>query len=696
LAGSALAAPFCQLSILGSTSPSGPYTSTLTVTPGETIYYEVQLLALTSVGSTYTNTSITVAGATIGSSDGVNSLASLDLLQTAANGVALSFNSTTTGTGGSVGGGIIAGGFDGGTGVSGGAPMARGATGYFDLQGVRLVQATGTQVLPQTALNILSGSFTVMAATSGGAAQLSGDMLGKNITGGTGATTSGLKIGGTSKVPSVTVSDGTLNSDGTRTLPTGNDPAFTWVPLVLNALSASNNSILTLPPTVNLGKVIQGDPIPASQTTTATITNAGTNDGHFSTVSAGGAFAPATGDVPGSGTLPITVGSTATPSATGTQNVGTVTITNTDNSADTGGNKMVTLQANVLSRASNSVIAQTGGAPVVAISFDGGLLMGGKMVASAASAVRGVIQTTPDGSGGAYDTTALVTADGAISLATGTSVPVTDVATTIPFTVNASGSGSVTLTGNIYLKNGAADSYAAGRGSVQPVITIPVSVSTNVGTAFTLGTDYGQPLGSQLNTGDSYAGLSSKVQGSKNTSATLLAGTASANQNITEAWRQATVGESQGANHDPGKFGPGFNSSLPYLISDVVELTGATGTYVLEMSFDPTLVPDLRGAMAQGDIQLATFEENAQSPNFGKWVPAEDNAAHPDTYMGNISWNGDMTVGHFGVDTSNGQFLVWEVLDHDSQFAVVPEPATIGILGLSVFGLTIRRRRRTA
>jgi hypothetical protein len=42
-------------------------------------------------------------------------------------------------------------------------------------------------------------------------------------------------------------------------------------------------------------------------------------------------------------------------------------------------------------------------------------------------------------------------------------------------------------------------------------------------------------------------------------------------------------------------------------------------------------------------------------------------------------WPGnDMTVGDWGVNTSN--HAVWAVLDHNSQFAVVPEPGTLALL----------------
>lgn len=49
-------------------------------------------------------------------------------------------------------------------------------------------------------------------------------------------------------------------------------------------------------------------------------------------------------------------------------------------------------------------------------------------------------------------------------------------------------------------------------------------------------------------------------------------------------------------------------------------------------------------------------------------------------------------LGSWGVDTATN--TVWAVLDHNSQFAVVPEPATGGLLALGTALLGLRRRRK--
>jgi threonine dehydrogenase-like Zn-dependent dehydrogenase len=56
-----------------------------------------------------------------------------------------------------------------------------------------------------------------------------------------------------------------------------------------------------------------------------------------------------------------------------------------------------------------------------------------------------------------------------------------------------------------------------------------------------------------------------------------------------------------------------------------------------------------------------------------------------------------MTLGDYGVNTAN--HTVWAVVDHNSDFGVVPEPSTLALLGAGAIGLAgyaWRRRKRAA
>jgi hypothetical protein len=194
-----------------------------------------------------------------------------------------------------------------------------------------------------------------------------------------------------------------------------------------------------------------------------------------------------------------------------------------------------------------------------------------------------------------------------------------------------------------------------------------------------------------------YANLASKVTttsgsggyGMIGSEATILAGTNTSGsaQTVTMQWRTQTLAE----------------RASPALVSDVVSLSGMaldgtsqTSPFVLQMTYNPALLPlgsDSEGLWAADKrIYLAWLD-----PGDGKWENAV--AGNVGTNLGVFqlgAWvPGDMTLGDYGVNTAN--HTVWAVLDHNSDFAVVPEPATFALLGVGVVALVgygWRRRRK--
>jgi hypothetical protein len=203
-------------------------------------------------------------------------------------------------------------------------------------------------------------------------------------------------------------------------------------------------------------------------------------------------------------------------------------------------------------------------------------------------------------------------------------------------------------------------------------------------------TAFGEALSAPLTATESLAGLSSWTTADSETigtTANLLAGTfGDSAGTVSMAWRTRTADETAASYR---------------LAADVVDLTTGTGTlnpFVLQMSYDPSLLP-LTGGMteemlaAQGGLFLAWLNGEDQ------WVNAVNGNLGTNTgladYLGSWLQAGrPMDLGSWGVDTSANS--VWAVVDHNSQFSAmsaVPEPANaLTLAGLLSSALFLRRR----
>ncbi len=267
------------------------------------------------------------------------------------------------------------------------------------------------------------------------------------------------------------------------------------------------------------------------------------------------------------------------------------------------------------------------------------------------------------------------------------------------------------------------------------------TMTLNVGNATADNTNSNSTFGPALtaiiaaNTG-SYAGLESQVVAVTGTggagmaggagTATVLAGTntTATSQTMSMAWRTRTTAEAVGG----AVFDPSLSKPTTGLISDVVNLTGieTTGTttlpFVLDMSYNPALLP--KGSTTNGHTTPSTLEGAlaankliymiSLNPTTGLWDKAfAENTGNTVTsptdpnygFQGSFSafatarfgttspTNTQLAtlMGAWGVDTSAHE--VWSILDHNSQFAVVPEPATLVMAGFGLLGLAGLRRR---
>jgi|GEM_PF-2559248 len=152
------------------------------------------------------------------------------------------------------------------------------------------------------------------------------------------------------------------------------------------------------------------------------------------------------------------------------------------------------------------------------------------------------------------------------------------------------------------------------------------------------------------------------------------------------------------------------------MISDVFDLNGVAGAYVLEVSYDEDsrVITNTgwgyteEGMAALGFIYLGWFEDTPGGgaiPTVCEWVNAVDGNSTTGSgavtnYLGSyddfIAEYTDAAtdlskyLGSWGVDTTGD--TVWAYLDHNSEFGSVPEPATIGMLALGF--LVLQRRKR--
>lgn len=167
-----------------------------------------------------------------------------------------------------------------------------------------------------------------------------------------------------------------------------------------------------------------------------------------------------------------------------------------------------------------------------------------------------------------------------------------------------------------------------------------------------------------------------------------------ANPSMTMSWRFRTAAEADASNQNA-------------VLSDVIKIEGmddGADIFVLQMSYTDDALGSLNenSIAVSGELRLGWKDGSTwKTATAGNTIPGS-------TFAGAKSWadfvsdnsvnssNLDDFLGYYGVDPSGSGGVVWAVLDHNSEFAVIPEPSTFVLGGLALLGFSgvaLRRRR---
>jgi len=128
-------------------------------------------------------------------------------------------------------------------------------------------------------------------------------------------------------------------------------------------------------------------------------------------------------------------------------------------------------------------------------------------------------------------------------------------------------------------------------------------------------------------------------------------------------------------------------------LNDTLRLTDV---YSFQGTGSDIFVLQLSISSLNSDSYLGWLDADTGSDTYNQWINAvEGNSGGTPTFFAR-GYNAatDFHLGYYGVDVSTGS--AWAVLDHNSDFTIIPEPSTWGLLmGASLVLLNARRRRQT-
>jgi len=204
--------------------------------------------------------------------------------------------------------------------------------------------------------------------------------------------------------------------------------------------------------------------------------------------------------------------------------------------------------------------------------------------------------------------------------------------------------------------------------------------------------------------------------------------------NLQMAWRNRTIMETT-VMEGGSPTSPPMPNANAALISNVVQVLGMstasgepvqTDPFVLQMNYNAALLNNEAADAANGAIYLAWLNPNGGGPNVALWQNATlgnfggpggdvgslggdyqgsfasflaaEEALDPTDFPGNpiaaslTDPELNLLLGAYGVDITNHD--AWAIVNHNSEFAVVPEPSAFALAALAAAGLAVAARRR--
>ena len=269
------------------------------------------------------------------------------------------------------------------------------------------------------------------------------------------------------------------------------------------------------------------------------------------------------------------------------------------------------------------------------------------------------------------------------------------------FNGTISGTGGLTKTGNGTLTLNTANSYtgntivgggtlvvaaAGATGSASPIRLVndgKLEAASNVAIegniiAESIAATYEKVFGAS-ETLTNFGSLESSL-GGRDTTVSIADGTAGAGATVTTQFASSAS--------------PGFG----FLASDRLTISGLDGTaFVLVMD----TILDIPDYASTDEFYLGWFDpfdstyKNAVLGNHGEdGLYAGGFVSSYQDFIGSHGglFNSTTMLGAYGVDTVNNK--VWAVVDHNSEFSVIPEPSTWVLLSLGVSALVLIRKRK--